>query len=96
MRFLLGAFLAFGVHAEGFDQDFLDFAFERGIDPYVLNEAMQSINRDEEKIQACLKKRDRRTCIGCCDASFGFLEPDKKRACKKRCHEQWPPDEVSF
>ncbi|GEM_PF-6231508 len=94
MRFLLGVFLALSVHAEGFDQDLLDFAFERGLDPYILSDAIQSINRDEDKILACLKKRDRKTCIGCCNASFGLLEPDKKRRCKERCYDQWPPEEV--
>ena len=96
MRFLIGAFLALNVSAEGFDQDFLDFAFERGIDPYILEESLQSINRDQQKINECLKKVNRKLCVDCCNASFGLLEPDKKRKCKESCFNQWPPDEASF
>lgn len=75
------------------DQALLELSFERGIDPYTLEEAIQLITETEKKIQVCLKKADRKTCIRCCESSFGLLEPDKKRECKNRCWQQWPPDD---
>lgn len=77
------------------DQALLELSFERGIDPYTLEEAIQLITETEKKIRECLKKVNRKTCIECCNASFGLLEPDKKRACKDRCWQQWPEDGLS-
>lgn len=67
------------------DKTLLELSFERGLDPFSVNEVLEELKNSVADNSECTGKKTREICNGCCKSKYWPKDPRGYRSCLEDC-----------